>query len=195
MNSTQTVRPKRIGFTVLVLLAALAGSAAGQSLSSSNIFAGYSFTGANLYTGEHANLNGWNIAAEKKFLAFFGVVADFSGHYGSTTTPSSTCGSQAGCVVSSSVSEHFFQAGIRGGYPTGRVRPYAEFLLGAVRTVESGADISNAKNTFEETLAAGLDFRVARRWAWRLEAGYVKTGSFVAQQNSLRASTGAVFLF
>lgn len=177
----------------------LAGSrfCAAQSLSSSNIFAGYSFVGANLYTGQHANLNGWNVAAEKKFLPFFGVLADFSGHYGSTDISSrAACpASSSGCVVSSSVSEHYFQGGIRGSYATKWVRPYADLLLGAVRVTEGGPGVAVAKNGFEATLGAGVDVRIAKRFAWRIDGGYVRTGSFIAQQNSLRASTGPVFLF
>jgi len=191
-------RHLRIGFTLA--LAFFAGSQLGfaQSLSSSNVFVGYSFVGANLYTGQHANLNGWNLTGEKKFLPFFGVLADFSGHYGSTDIPSSgpcAAGSPAGCPVNSSISEYYFQGGIRGSYATKWVRPYADLLLGAVRITESGSGAEVSKNGFEATLGAGLDVRIAKRFAWRIDGGYVRTGSFVAQQNSLRASTGPVFLF
>jgi len=176
----------------------LLSSASAQSLSSSNIFAGYSFLGANLYTGQHANMNGWTLSAEKKYLPFFGVVADFSGHYGAAAVPVS-CAVDAvqggSCMANASVSEHYFQGGIRGSYATKRVRPFAEFLVGAVHISESGAAVGNSRNTFCETLAAGLDFRIAQRLGWRTDADFVKSGSFVSQQNSVRASTGLVFLF
>lgn len=192
------IRHLQIGFTLALVFFARSQLSSAQSLSSSNIFAGYSFVGANLYTGQHANLNGWNITAEKKFLPFFGVLADFSGHYGSTDIASSgSClaGSTAGCPVTSSVSEYYFQGGIRGSYATKWVRPYADLLLGAVRITESGQGIAVSKNGFEATLGAGIDLRIAKRFAWRIDGGYVRTGSFLAQQNSLRASTGPVFLF
>ncbi len=182
-----------VAFSLLLL-----GTASGQSLSSSNIFAGYSFLGANLYTGQHANMNGWTLSAEKKYLPFFGVVADFSGHYGSAAVPGSCAvgAVQAGpCIVNASVSEHYFQGGIRGSYAAKRVRPFAEFLVGAVRISERGAAVENSKNTFCETLAAGVDFRIAPRLGWRTDADFVKSGSFYSQQNSVRASTGLVFLF
>jgi hypothetical protein len=176
----------------------LVGSSSAQSLWSSNIFAGYSFLGANLYTGQHANMNGWTVSAEKKYLRFFGVVADFSGHYGSAAVPGSCVpGSVHGgsCLVNASLSENYFQGGIRGSYAAKRVRPFAEFLVGAVHISESGAAAANGRNTFCETLAAGLDFRIARRLGWRTDADFVKSGSFYSQQNSVRASTGLVFLF
>jgi Outer membrane protein beta-barrel domain len=183
--------------TVAAVCLLCTGAAPAQSLSSNNVFLGYSFIGANLFSGGHANLNGWNASAEKKFLPFFGVVADFSGHYGSKGLPPGNCAgnSQAECLVNSSVSEHYFQFGVRGSYATARVRPYAELLFGAVRTSESGVGLSDSKTSFAETLAAGLDTRVTRLLGWRVEAGLVKSGTFYSQQNSLRASTGLVLRF
>ncbi len=177
--------------------AAFAQNVSSNSLSSSNVFAGYSFIGANLYTGEHANLNGWNVSAEKKYLPFFGVVADFSGHYGSKGLPASSCtgSAQAQCLVPSSVSEHYFQAGVRGSYATARVRPFMEFLIGAVHTAERGPGLSNSKTVLEETLAFGFDYRLTSLLGWRLDAGWVETGSFTTRQNSVRASTGLVIRF
>jgi hypothetical protein len=172
-------------------------TASAQSLSSSNVFAGYSFIGANLFTGQHANLNGWNLSAEKKYLPFFGVVADFSGHYGSKALSGGNCSgsSQASCLINSNVSEHYFQFGIRGSYATTWVRPFAEVLFGAVHTAESGPGLSRTQNSFAETLAAGLDTRVSRLLSWRIDAGLIKSGTFNSQQNNLRASTGLVLRF
>ncbi|MGB8113603.1 MAG: hypothetical protein WCF22_07500 [Candidatus Sulfotelmatobacter sp.] len=179
-----------------ILLFLFAGHAPAQNLSSSNVFAGYSFIGANLYSGQHANLSGWNISAEKKYLPFFGLIADFSGHYGSTDVPAHPpCPSQGKCPVSAGVSEYYFQGGIRGSYAFRRARPFIELLFGAIRVSENNLGVSSSKNWFEETLDAGLDVRMTRRFAWRLDAGLVRSGSFTSQQNSLRASTGPVFLF
>jgi hypothetical protein len=172
------------------------GPASAQSLFSNNVFAGYSFVSSTLYTGQHANLNGWTVSAEKKYLPFFGVVADFSGHYGSKDLPVINCAATStGCLVQSSVSQYYFQAGVRGSYATAKLRPYAELLFGAVHTAESGPGVSNSNNTVASTLAAGLDARLNRLLGWRLEAGVVKSGAFTSQQNSVRASTGLVLRF
>jgi hypothetical protein len=182
--------------TVLTFLSVI--RAAAQSRSSDNIFVGYSFTGANLFTGQHASLNGWNISAEKKFLPFFGVVADFSGHYGSKEVPfNNSCGSNlAGeCLLNSSVSQHYFQFGVRGSYAASKIRPYAELLFGAVRTKESASGMQNTNTSFAETLAAGLDARITRLLGWRIEAGWVESGTFTSRHDSIRASTGLVFRF
>jgi len=195
---SQTVGPASIRAAVAAMaLLMLAGAADAQNLNRDNIFAGYSFTGANLFTGQHASLNGWNVSGEKKFLPFFGVVADFSGHYGSVPLSLNACGAsgQPACPTGGSVSEHYFQAGIRGSYAMRRVRPFAEVLFGAVHVAENAAGISSSKTFFAETLAVGMDYSLTRLLAWRVDAGVAQSGSFGSRQNSLRASTGAVFRF
>ena len=48
-----------------------------------NVFVGYSYMSADLASNSRTNLNGWNGSVEGKVLPFIGLVADFSGHYGS----------------------------------------------------------------------------------------------------------------
>ena len=182
------------------LFAALLGTAAagcGQDLNSSNIFAGYSFLGANLFSGQHADLNGWNISAEKKYLPFFGVVADVSGLYGSKDLPAACAGGSGTCVANSSIREYTFDLGIRGSYGTKTVRPFAEALFGEVHTTENSvaAGLSNTNNGFDSMLGAGMDCRVSRRLGCRVDVDYIVTGNFAVRHNSIRASTGLVFHF
>jgi hypothetical protein len=191
---------KRAGL-LAATLCCLAGPASaqitssGDSLASSNIFAGYSFFADNLFSGQHADLSGWHISAEKKYLPYFGLVGDISGLYGSTN---STCaGSYQGhCLAHASVSEYIFQTGIRGSFAAASVRPFAEALFGAARTGENGSGPSNSNLGFAATLGAGLDCRLTRMLGCRLAVDYIVTGNFVnARQNSIRASTGLVFRF
>ena len=192
----------------LVMLAAalvgLVGTGCAQSfssysLSSSNVFVGYSFIGANLFSGGHANLNGWNVSAEKKYLPYFGVIADFSGLYGSKGFPvtGAACPAtaQASCVVNGSVNEYSFQGGIRGSYAAPKVRPFAELLFGAVHTDENAPGLSASNNGFSSTLGAGIDCRLTRVLGCRLVVDYVVSGSFIARHNSIQASTGLVIRF
>jgi hypothetical protein len=198
----------RVRYTVVLFAAALPGivvgasaqSVSSNSLSSSNVFVGYSFIGANFFSGEHANLNGWNVSTEKKYLPYFGIVADISGMYGSKDLPpNGACetGSQMACLVNGSVSEYSFQGGIRGSYAAPAVRPFAEALFGAVHTGESGPGLSNSHTGFSETLGAGLDCRLTRLLGCRIDVDYVVTGTgaLIGRQNSIRASTGLVIRF
>jgi hypothetical protein len=183
---------------VIVLWLACSASAqsdASSTLASSNIFGGYSFIADNLFSGQHADMSGWHISAEKKYLPFFGIVGDISGLYGSTN---STCASSytGPCLVHASVSEYTFQTGIRGSYAATTVRPFAEALFGAARTGENGSGLSNSNLGFAATLGAGIDGRMTRMLACRFVVDYIVTGNFAnARQNSIRASTGIVIHF
>ncbi|SRR5579872_101689 len=165
-----------------------------NSLASSNIFAGYSFFADNLFSGQHADLNGWHISAEKKYLPYFGLVGDIAGLYGATN---STCASsyQGQCLIRANVSEYTFQTGIRGSFSASTVRPFAEALFGAARTGESGSGLSNSNLGFVATLGAGLDGRLTRMLGCRLVVDYIVAGDFNARQNNIRASTGLVLRF
>jgi hypothetical protein len=168
-----------------------------QNPNPSNIFVGYSFLGANLFTGQHADLNGWDISAEKKYLPFFGVVGDVSGVYGSKDLPGSgTCSAvSAGCLVHSSVNVYTFDLGIRGSYAAKRIRPFGEALFGEIHTTEYGTGLSNTNNGFNATLGAGLDCRVTRLLGCRLDVDYIVSGNFGVRHNSVRATSGLVFRF
>ena len=187
---------KLIAFAAL-LLWLLECAAIAQASNPSNIFGGYSFEGANLFSGQHANLNGWHVSAESKLRRFVGVVGDVSGHYGSALVFNPDCGniSLPGCFPNNRVSQYYFQFGFRGSYEIGKIRPYAEALGGGVYTVETTLGASNTRISFAETLAAGLDYRITHRFGWRLEAGWLVSGSTASRQNNVRASTGLVVRF
>jgi hypothetical protein len=166
-----------------------------QSSNPSNLFFGYSFLGANLFSGQHANLNGWDLSAEKKYLPFFGVVGDVSGLYGSRDLPAACASSSTGCLVPTSIREYTFDFGIRGSFATKPVRPFAEALFGEVHTTENGTGTSNTNNGFDAMLGAGLDCRINRLLGCRVDVDYIVTGNFTVRHNSIRASTGLVFKF
>lgn len=54
-----------------------------------NAFIGYSYLSANSVSGNRTGLNGWNGSVEANVFPFIGLVADFSGHYGSPAVLSS----------------------------------------------------------------------------------------------------------
>lgn len=176
------------------LLATMAGA---QSLNSNNVFAGYSFTEANVFSGQHPKLNGWNVSLEKRYFPSFGIVLDLSGHYGSTgiLKPDCTTTLPSGCLVNSSVNEYLFQFGVRAGYAGRRFRPFGEILFGAAVIDQNGQAVADRRSVLAETFGGGIDVRIRRRLAWRLDAGMVQTGPFVAQSRSLRASSGLVVHF
>ena len=86
-----------------------------------------------------SDLNGWNLSLEKNTFAIFAAVADFSGQYGGVT-------------------QKDFLFGLRGGAPIGRLRPFAEALIGAVHARENGLAAANSATSFAEALGRGSRF-------------------------------------
>ena len=127
-------------------------------------------------SAESSNLNGWGASVEKKYLRYFGAIADFSGQYGG-------------------VSQQNFLFGLRGGAPIGGFRPFAECLFGAVHTQGSGSAPLGSDTSFAEALGAGADFRLMRLLSWRIQADEIKTGSPTFERRNLRLASGVEVRF
>jgi hypothetical protein len=131
----------------------------------------------NPLSAKTANLSGWNVSVEAKYLRYFGVVADFSGQYGAATQTN-------------------FLFGVRGGASLGRFRPYAQALVGAVHAQDNGSTVqSPARTSFAEDLGVGNDFRVVRLLSWRFQVDVLKTGSPQFKQYNVRTSSGVSIRF
>jgi hypothetical protein len=118
-----------------------------------------------------SSLSGWNISFEKKYLRYFGAIADFSGQYGGLT-------------------QNDFLFGLRGGASAGRVHPFAQAMIGAVHAKEVDTDTS-----FAEDLGVGVDFALTRRFGWRNQVDAIKTGATDFQRRNLRICSGLVVRF
>ncbi len=152
-----------------------------------NMFFGYSHIGTakcqkpiagntvtcNSVSAAGSDLAGWNASVERQYFRFFGAVADFGQQYGT-------------------VRESDYLFGLRGGAWVGRVRPFAEAMIGGVRVQENafGPDTS-----FAEALGFGVDVRIMRRLAWRIEADRLKTALAGLEQQNLRLSSGIAIRF
>jgi hypothetical protein len=78
-----------IAIAIVLFILASAGYA---QVSSGNVFVGYSYMSADLLSNGRTNLNGWTGSVEGKVLPFIGLVADFSGLYGSAAVaPNPAC--------------------------------------------------------------------------------------------------------
>jgi hypothetical protein len=119
-----------------------------------------------------SNLSGWNLSLEKKYLRYFGVIADLGGQYGAE-------------------SQRNFLFGIRGGASIGRVHPFAEALFGAVESREGGL----ADTSFAEALGVGIELRLMRLLGWRTQADEIKTGAPAFERRNLRVSSGVAVRF
>ena len=131
-------------------------------------------TACDPFSAQGSNLSGWTASIEKRYLRYFGAVANFGEQYGSVT-------------------QRNYLFGIRGSATIGRFRPFAEALFGAVNLQENGSAAPKSNTSFAEALGIGIDFRLMRLLSWRIQADQLKTElTTVGQQNVLVSSGLAV---
>jgi len=181
------------------ILLSLAGLAMAQVPTSGNIFVGFSFENAsssavNLNL-DRFNLNGWEASLEGKVFPHIGIVADFSGHYGSESYVLNPPGGPGPININVTGHETEVLFGPRVSIPVGKVTPFGEFMAG-VGHINTGGTLAGFSNTsFATAVGGGIDYRIVRPVALRLEGDYVTTRFFSTTQNNLRISTGVVFRF
>jgi opacity protein-like surface antigen len=165
-----------------------------QVPTSGNVFFGYSYVNTTpFFLGvRRASLNGWEASLEGKVLPWVGMVADFSGHYGSQTFPGSCPPGFAQCPASVNFNEQNILFGPRVSISAGKIRPFAEALFGASHI---GSDGAGSDTSFATALGGGLDYKIVRLIALRVQGDYVQTRFFGTTQNNVRLSTGIVVRF
>jgi hypothetical protein len=140
-----------LGVAASLADAAPRGAAPARS-NTPGLFAGYSYTEAG-----DASLHGLGLSGSYPLGAALSLVVDVSGHDGSFA------GADLGQLA--------LLAGARWSPSSGRLRPFAEGLLGGVRTSVSvdvgGATISDADSDWGLALGGGLDYGLDARWALR----------------------------
>jgi opacity protein-like surface antigen len=122
-------------------------------------------------------------------------VADFDSHYGSQNFPACQV-TPNGLICSSfnaSVTEHNFLFGPRVSFSVGKFRPFAEALFGGAH-VDANNGVGS-DNSFATALGGGLDYKIIKPIAWRLQGDYVQTRFYGTTQNNVRISTGIVLRF
>lgn len=181
---------------VVALLATLASA---QVPTSGNIYLGYAFENTD-WSGldsslNRPNLHGWEGSLEGKVFPHIGIVVDFSQHFGSQNF---TVATPAGGGLSTfNVTGHGWEMlfGPRLSIPVGNFIPFAEVMVG-VAHITNGGDLPSTSNTsFGTAVGGGLDYKIVRPIAWRVEADYLQTRFYSTTQNNLRLSTGIVVRF
>jgi len=142
------------------------------------------------------NLNGWNAAVQYNLNSWFGVVADFTGYYGSPTKTIS------GTPVTVDTNEYNYLFGPRFSYrKSERWTPFVHALFGGGHVHVKGSapgftPVTFTDNAFSMAVGGGLDLKVANHVAIRLvDADYLMTKFGDDHQNNFRYSAGLVFRF
>ena len=190
---------QRTSFIVPVVL--LFASLASAQIPSGNVFFGYSYYNADLSPYKNANnstrnnTNGFEASVEGRIIPFLGFVADFDGHYGSQNILPPVCPvgvEPCASTLKTNFTENNYLFGPRVSFPVGRIRPFAEALFGVARV--HGEEI-NPDNSFATALGGGLDYKLIKPIAWRVQGDYVQTRFYGTTQNNVRISTGIVLRF
>ena len=165
--------------TIVVFLMLLASSLglAAQDTPSAEVFGGYSLLHAHTLVGDH-NASGWDGSIAGNFNRWFGLKADFSGHYTS--------------IAGIAVRDHNFLFGPQISYRTDKLTPFAHLLLG-------GSHLSGdfpSDTSLAWALGGGVDWNVLPRVAVRLvQADLLQTRFGDDNQNNGRFSFGVIFKF
>lgn len=176
----------------ILLLADLAGA---QMLTSGNAYFGYSYYNTGFSSFGRSGLNGWEASLEGKVIPGMGIVADFGGHYGSANfaNPGGTCAIGVICSPSNE-STHILDAlfGPRFSVSYGKFRPFVQYEFGVSHL--STPDLGSS-TCFANAVGGGLDYRIVRPVAWRVQVDGVWTHFFDQYQGNVRVSTGIVLRF
>lgn len=183
-------------YALLILCLVSLGTFAAAQVPSGNVFFGYSYYNTDLTSGDRVSTNGWEASVEGKVIPFLGIVADFDSHYGSQNFP--VCGfgpNRPVCnlVLNAGFTEHNYLFGPRVSVTLGKIRPFAEALIGAGHVnVNQGI---GSDTSFATAVGGGLDYKLIPLVAWRFQGDYVHTSLFSTTQNNVRISTGIVVRF
>jgi opacity protein-like surface antigen len=149
-----------------------------QDVPKAEVFGGYSWAGGNFH--------GWNASVTGNITKRFGVVADFSGHYGSEVD---------GVLIQEDA--HSFLFGPRFAFRGKRLTPFVYALFGATRFHESatigGQHLSDSDTGFSSAVGGGLDIKVNDRVAIRaFQLDYFRPNFFGEAHNRGRLAFGVV---
>lgn len=168
-------------FFALVLLLAATSAVAAQETPRAELFGGYSWAGGNFH--------GWNASVNGNVNKWFGVTADFSGHYGS----------ERNVIFEEKQRALSFLVGPRFTARRGkRVSPFAYALFGGinyrVNVTRSGQPLFDASDTgFNMALGGGIDIKVNARLAVRaFQLDYFRPHFFGDSHNRGRLAFGLV---
>jgi hypothetical protein len=174
-----------------------------------SVFVGYSYlTSGSLSSGpvlttsrNLSNLNGFNVSGELKLLPWVSGVAEYGANFG-TEQVTPICEVIIPCPGPFHGDTHLqtFLFGPRASFSVGRFRPFAHVLVGGANLKESvsapaGFNFSSPGTTFATAFGGGLDYKLIKGIAWRVQADDLRTGFSNASQHNLCFTTGIVLRF
>lgn len=169
-----------------------------QLPTSGDVFVGYSYSRAQVFALNSRggiNANGWEGSVEGKFSPWLGVVADLDWHYGGRDFTGCTSLPCTPHTFTVNASRHDILFGPRASTRMGRCTLFAEFLLGIAHQTDSGGGISASDTSFATAVGGGVDYKLLKGVAARIQADSIHESVFGKGANDFRLSSGIVFSF
>ena len=186
---------RKLFFLIFVAVAIPWSTFAQESTPKAEVFGGYSYFRAS--DPETINLHGWNGSITGNLTDWFGVVGDFSGHYGSPSIFGFG-------IPLTDLNQHSFLFGPRISYRgNDTVTPFGHFLIGVsrasagtLRGIRGPFDVSLSETALATAVGGGVDIKVNDAFSVRaVQADYFMTRFLDERQDNLRLSFGVVFRF
>lgn len=172
----------------VVLLGLAVVSVAQDTAPAFDLFGGYSYMNSeDLAPGLDLTGSGWEVAGTYYTNNWFGLTADFDGHYTN--------------AFGVDVSNYNYLFGATAAYRQTKFTPFGHLLLGGSRvSVDLGLlgplGASATDNTFALALGGGADWHLNERFSVRpVQLDYLMTRFGGNTQNNLRYSAGLVVRF
>ena len=166
-----------------------------------DVFIGYSFLNNNVAfqdsnTGTEQIVHGYAASVTFNLNKNFGILADFSGHNGSSN--------QFG--VDQDEDQYYFLFGPAVSHSFGKARISGHVTVGVARqhysdnnTANEGGIVSHRDTNFAAGVGGAFDWMFRERWGWRvLQFDYLTSnfnGQFSTRINNVRGSTGLIVRF
>lgn len=188
---------RRVAFILPVFLTFALPSPGQDSYPRGEVFGGYTFSRYSVDSTGHT-LNGWGASVSGNITRYFGVIADFSGVYGSEPYAyPCTLPVPPGCPpATQNLNAYHFLAGPRFTHRTHKAAPFAQLLFGVV---DLRQEKSGNRSGFAMGLGGGVDVPVGKHLAYRLfQADYIpakRPNDVGGWDHDFRLETGLVFTF
>jgi len=153
--------------------------------------------------GRHQNLHGWNFGVQENLNSWFGGIVDVGGSYiDKKITVTQGAGLKA--QLQTRIHIYNFTAGPQLTYSRNHAfQPFVRGLIGGafsgvsanllLNNVPQTIDVSEDDTSFAIGGGAGTDIRLAKYFAVRVAADYLRTYLFDEGQNNLRGAVSLVY--
>ena len=197
---------KSIALAGLLFLATTLVAQQEKEMSRVDLYGGYSQAMADPFqVSNRSTLRGWNASFGLNAAKWLSLVVEIGGNSGTVKLPVAVPTPFPPCPPFCPTSTDTFNVDTRlGTYLFGvhipyrkwdRFTPYASALIGKATATGKVEGFKESSSGFGMALGGGADIGLTKRWAWRVQADYLRTDFYKQPQDNYRFQTGIVLRF